>query len=966
VTLSNEGVHPYLWGETAYTGHTDALLISAEGASIKASRIFLAAASPVMKRILQSEACCGEETVKIHVQAGSQAVLQLIHFIHTGYVYSTTKFPSQDLAQLCQSIGVDGLSHSELVSSEEDKLCDAPDLSVYYATEDDLKNPKSEAPSALLQTVLNEVKVEDATTTSGGGYENYNDWDDNGYGDQVDNNYDPTVPEVQEEQEEEYESDDEWKPLAKKMRKGRKGGEIDENGYVGKKRKPPKRLNPSNNGSAKRSAASYRRKLVKGPDGTPVPKDALFYFPQYGEKDMTRPYECHRCVRLFSLEFDLKQHLLRHDRESNKENLFCLECTNLPEGKKTWFEVEADYVAHVKEFHDESFKRSRSEESKSCYFHFPQTREKDTSYEHKCLLCIRAFKTLNSLEQHLRRHTNYLTPKEPFACLKCNRLKFKTCKLQEKHQHKCDGDPAELPLQLQEVYRMHNIVKKKLDDGRTAVIPKYLLVDNEVDAQSGGKYLGRRVTPYKKHSERNISSKGVKALGWEAIKDMYRTESMQKYFFFFPQPGEKDMTKPNQCPKCVRKFELEDDLWQHLRRHDAKNESEVYFCLKCENTSFPDEREYVDHMEKCDPAWVFKTIKEGSSNNEDQLKYFFHFPRTEEENITFPWKCKLCIRTFRHKKKFELHLRRHVSSQTIDEAFSCLICHQELFRSWGAWKAHEKQCKGSDLPMPEHIFNVYDQHGLLDPVQVEMAACPGCGKIFSSRNKLKYHIQRMGKYHLQCGSCDYRITDNGQYQKHISEEHGGSVGTRCLECGDSFSNKFVLLEHMQREHDKFKRDNVLSREKHHICDVCGKELKSQFNLDHHMATLHGDKELTCPQCPKDNRNLCETYTSLAHLKQHQRKVHAKKFTCDLCGYTTARSKSYDIHVLKEHTPNAERPFTCSYCNKGFFEKALYKDHLNIHTGERPYVCKLCNASFASQGNYGAHMRQTHRGIKRKK
>ena len=68
-----------------------------------------------------------------------------------------------------------------------------------------------------------------------------------------------------------------------------------------------------------------------------------------------------------------------------------------------------------------------------------------------------------------------------------------------------------------------------------------------------------------------------------------------------------------------------------MRRHDARNESEVYFCLKCENTSFPDEREYVDHMEKCDPAWVFKTIKEGSSNNEDQLKYFFHFPRVRSQ-----------------------------------------------------------------------------------------------------------------------------------------------------------------------------------------------------------------------------------------------------------------------------------------------------------------------------------------------
>ena len=49
------------------------------------------------------------------------------------------------------------------------------------------------------------------------------------------------------------------------------------------------------------------------------------------------------------------------------------------------------------------------------------------------------------------------------------------------------------------------------------------------------------------------------------------------------------------------------------------------------------------------------------------------------------------------------------------------------------------------------------------------------------------------------------------------------------------------------------------------------------------------------------------FNSLAHLKQHQRKVHAKKFTCDLCGYTTARSKSYDIHVLKGMIQN--RPFS---------------------------------------------------------
>ena len=61
-------------------------------------------------------------------------------------------------------------------------------------------------------------------------------------------------------------------------------------------------------------------------------------------------------------------------------------------------------------------------------------REKDISYPFKCRLCIRAFKSLPSLEQHLRRHEGLVTESLPFGCLKCNKAAFKTASQQEKHQ----------------------------------------------------------------------------------------------------------------------------------------------------------------------------------------------------------------------------------------------------------------------------------------------------------------------------------------------------------------------------------------------------------------------------------------------------------------------------------------------------------------------------------------------------
>ena len=61
-------------------------------------------------------------------------------------------------------------------------------------------------------------------------------------------------------------------------------------------------------------------------------------------------------------------------------------------------------------------------------------------------------------------------------------------------------------------------------------------------------------------------------------------------------------------------------------------------------------------------------------------------------------------------------------------------------------------------------------------------------------------------------------------------------------------------------------------------------------------------------------------------------------------------------------------FKCLLCHpiKGFVYKHTYDDHMNIHNQEKPYKCDQCEGvAYANSANLNAHIRATHKGIKRK-
>ena len=63
-----------------------------------------------------------------------------------------------------------------------------------------------------------------------------------------------------------------------------------------------------------------------------------------------------------------------------------------------------------------------------------------------------------------------------------------------------------------------------------------------------------------------------------------------------------------------------------------------------------------------------------------------------------------------------------------------------------------------------------------------------------------------------------------------------------------------------------------------------------------------------------------------------------------------------------------QPHQCSICDppRGFHILKSYREHMNIHTNERPYKCHVCNAGFNCESNMFAHIKTTHKGIRRKK
>ena len=440
--------------------------------------------------------------------------------------------------------------------------------------------------------------------------------------------------------------------------------------------------------------------------------------------------------------------------------------------------------------------------------------------------------------------------------------------------------------------------------------------------------------------------------------------------------------KRNKCPICYTFLATPDELYQHIKTHDAvtgevildKDQSDARTGSAI-STALDSSLVGKPFCPYC-PKQIFQTVEAVEA----------HIRSAHGGKIGQMYLCQHCEALYPSVYTLNEHIKQEHKQVVSDFSYPCGYCDME-FASLEGLAYHKEnvhkfvgmmgksehvycsQCNmgfNSSSALTEHVHNVHTE-GATGLNLSKKACSPGISiksehpsPRLDTSNSVASRFSDLASpnsqfatmYHSAsrqeswtCDHCNSTFLDLKSFQAHLKLHVGSEISKfTCSECSAQFTNEEQLENHI------FIHFLALTTE--YGCTSCLKLFSKPDELQKHLMDIHAHHLYRCSLCK-------EIFDSKVNIQVHFAIKHSnecKLFKCTTCGSIFRSEMEWQLHVKVSHL-GIQNPYRCLFCKESFSTEVELQHHVTTH--KKAYPCPLCDEAFHVEYLLDKHMQTKH-------